>query len=224
MTCVTKAGVGSAWRRVACRRYAGSALSVASAKLCPVSTSISCNELLREQFTWHWQAQARPRLSGLTDTEYLWEPVPGAWNVRPRGTGSAPLQGGSGEVTIDFAAPAPVPAPVTTIAWRIGHLVVGCLAMRNASHFGGPPADYFSWRYAAGADEALDQLDTEVARWLAGVESLGEDGLTEPCGLAEGPYAELSMATLVLHIHRELIHHLAEIALLRDLYAHRTER
>ncbi len=29
------------------------------------------------------------------------------------------------------------------------------------------------------------------------------------------------MAALVLHIHRELIHHLAEIALLRDLYAHR---
>ena len=26
------------------------------------------------------------------------------------------------------------------------------------------------------------------------------------------------MADLVLHIHRELIHHLAEIALLRDLY------
>ena len=26
------------------------------------------------------------------------------------------------------------------------------------------------------------------------------------------------MVTLVLHIHRELIHHLAEIALLRDLY------
>ena len=26
------------------------------------------------------------------------------------------------------------------------------------------------------------------------------------------------MADLVLHIHRELIHHLAELALLRDLY------
>jgi len=26
---------------------------------------------------------------------------------------------------------------------------------------------------------------------------------------------------LVLHIHRELIHHLAEVSLLRDLYSHR---
>jgi hypothetical protein len=30
------------------------------------------------------------------------------------------------------------------------------------------------------------------------------------------------MAALVLHIHREAIHHGAEIALLRDLYAHQT--
>ena len=40
-------------------------------------------------------------------------------------------------------------------------------------------------------------------------------------GEAEGPYAEYSRATLVAHIHRELIHHLAEVALLRDLWAHR---
>ncbi len=198
-------------------------MSVASGKLALMSIPIVWNEQLREQFTWHWNAQARPRLDGLTDAEYLWEPVPGAWNVRPRGTGTAPIQGGSGEVIIDFAYPAPVPAPVTTIAWRIGHVVVGCLAARNASHFGGPPADYFSWRYAAGADEALAQLDAEVARWLAGVESLGEDGLAQPCGPAEGPYADLPMATLVLHINRELIHHLAEIAVLRDLYAHRMD-
>ena len=47
---------------------------------------------------------------------------------------------------------------------------------------------------------------------------LGADGLTRPCGPAEGPYAEASMAALVLHINREAIHHGAEVALLRDLY------
>jgi hypothetical protein len=35
------------------------------------------------------------------------------------------------------------------------------------------------------------------------------------------PYAGLSMAALVLHIHREVIHHGAEICLLRDLYLRR---
>ena len=43
-----------------------------------------------------------------------------------------------------------------------------------------------------------------------------------PCGPAEGPYADLPLAALVLHINREAIHHGAEIALLRDLYAHRS--
>ena len=49
------------------------------------------------------------------------------------------------------------------------------------------------------------------------------DGLAEPCGPAEGPWAERPRAELVLHINRELIHHGAEIALLRDLYAHRND-
>lgn len=32
------------------------------------------------------------------------------------------------------------------------------------------------------------------------------------------------MGALVLHINREVLHHGAEIALLRDLYAHRSTR
>jgi hypothetical protein len=42
-------------------------------------------------------------------------------------------------------------------------------------------------------------------------------GLARPCGPAE-PFPDAPMASLVLHINREVIHHGAEIALLRDLY------
>ncbi|SCL16076.1 DinB family protein [Micromonospora inyonensis] len=178
------------------------------------------NSLLREQIAWHWTNHLRPRLDGLTDDEYLWEPTPGCWNVRPRGTGTAPVRAGSGAMTIDFAFPEPDPAPVTTIAWRLGHVIVGVLAVRNAAHFGRAPTDYQSFEYAATAAGALAQLDTEYARWLAGVESLGGSGLARPCGQAEGPYAERPLAALVLHINRELIHHLSEVCLLRDLYPH----
>lgn len=180
----------------------------------------SQNSLLRDQIDWHWTHQVRPRLEGLTDDEYRWEPVPDAWSVRPRGTGTAPIQAGSGAMTIDFAFPEPDPPPFTTIAWRLGHVIVGVLAMRNASHFGRPPTDYDSFDYAETAQGALAQLDVEYATWLAGVESLGEEGLNRPCGEAEGPFAEDSLARLVLHIHRELIHHLSEVCLLRDLYLH----
>lgn len=121
-------------------------------------------------------------------------------------------------MTIEFAFPPPEPPPFTTIAWRIGHVIVGVLAVRNASHFGRTPTDYRSFDYAATAQEALNQLDAEYGAWMAGVESLGEECLYRPC--AEEGFEQDSMAQLVLHIHRELIHHLSEVCLLRDLYLH----
>jgi len=95
---------------------------------------------------------------------------------------------------------------------------MGCFGMRNAAHFGGAPVDYETFEYAGTAAEALRQLDDAYAQWIGGVRSLGAEGLTRPCGPAEGPFAEVPMAGLVLHIHREVLHHGAEIALLRDLY------
>ncbi len=177
-------------------------------------------EHLLEQFTWHWDTHARPRLAGLTDAEYFWEPAPGSWNVRPRGTGTAPMQVGAGAFTLDFAFPEPQPAPVTTIAWRLAHLLVGVFGARVASHFGGPPADYDTYDYPGTASDALARLDAVVGLWVDGVRGLDEEALGRPVGEAGGPWAAEPMVTLVLHIHREAIHHLAEIALLRDLRAH----
>jgi hypothetical protein len=108
---------------------------------------------------------------------------------------------------------------VTTIAWRIAHIVMGCFGARNAAHFGGPPVDYEKFDYAGTAAQALRQHDS-YAGWIAGVRGLDADGLARPCGPAEGPLAEYPMAALVLHINREVVHHGAEISLLRDLYLH----
>ena len=58
------------------------------------------------------------------------------------------------------------------------------------------------------------------ADWIAGVRSLDEAALAEPCG--EDGHEQDPMAALILHIHREVIHHGAEISLLRDLYAWRS--
>ncbi len=179
-------------------------------------------DTLLEQLTSHWDQQLRPRLEGLTDEEYLWEPVPGAWSVRPRGTSHAPVQAGVGAHTVDFAFPEPVPAPVTTIAWRLAHVVVGVLAVRNAAHAGGPPASYETWEYAGTAQEALAQLDREMTRWIDHVAGLGSEDLARPCGPAEGPWAEQPFATLVLVLTREVVHHGAEVCLLRDLHAARS--
>lgn len=175
---------------------------------------------LADQLDWHWRHQLRPRLDGLTDDEYLWEPVPGCWSIRSR-VGDSDGHGGGGHVA-DFVWPEPVPPPVTTIAWRLAHLIVGVFGARNASHFGGPARDYLTFDYAGTAAEALAQLDEAYVTWAGGVRGLDAEGLTRPCGPAEGPYAEYPMAALVLHINREVIHHGAEISLLRDLYQHRS--
>lgn len=164
-------------------------------------------ELLTDQLDFHWTHQLRPRLDGLTDDEYFWAPVPGCWTVHPDGG-------------IDFNYPPPDPEPFTTIAWRLAHVIVGVFAMRNHSHFGGPQADYQSWPYATDAATALRQLDDVYRHWIDGARALSSDDLDRPVGPAEGPWAEHPMAELVLHINREVIHHGAEIACIRDLYAH----
>lgn len=178
---------------------------------------IDWNAELRDQLEWHWEHQLRPRLAGLTDDEYFWEPVPGCWSIRRRGESTAPIAVGDGDFTMDYALPPREDEPVTTVAWRLAHLIVSIFAKRNGSHFGGPPAAYETFRYAGSADEALRQLDAGHAAWVAGVRSLSLDDLARPCGPAE-PFSDASMAALVLHINREVIHHGAEICLLRDLY------
>lgn len=188
-------------------------------------TVLNITAELVEQIDWHWRNQMRPRLNGLTDEEYFWEPVAGAWSVRRKVDSTVEAQPGGGDWTVDFAWPEPVPAPVTTIAWRLAHILVGVLGARFAGHFGGEPCDYYSYDYPTTADEALRRLDELYARWLAGISSWTAADLAVPVGNAEPPqYAEASRATLVLHINRELIHHFAEIALLRDLYANRPLR
>jgi len=186
------------------------------------TTAIDWTSELADQLDWHWQHHLRPRLDGLTDDEYRWEPVPGCWNLRPREEATAPMAAGLADTVADFAHPEPDPAPFTTIAWRMGHISVGVLGERVHSHFGGPAITYQTVDWPITADGGLAMLDAAYERWMAGVRHLDGDGLARPCGPAEGPFAEYPMAALVLHIHREVLHHGAELCLLRDLYAHTT--
>jgi hypothetical protein len=182
---------------------------------------ISWTRQHHDQLDWYWRTQFRRRLDGLDDEEYLWEPVAGCWSVRPRGESRAPRALGAGEYLIDESQADLDPAPVTTIAWRLSHLIVGCFAMRLDYHFGGPrvyrgvfTAGYAAHTYAATAEGALGQLDAVYSRWSEAVRNLSDDDLAQP----SGEIAEEPLSTLILHINREVMHHGGEIALLRDLY------
>jgi hypothetical protein len=172
-----------------------------------------------EQLTFHWEHHVRPRLEGLTDAELHWEPVPGCWGVRPRAEATTSHAAGSGDWVIDWEVPEPDPAPVTTIAWRLWHVIEGVLGGRASAHFGdGTGIDYAGREYRGDAAGTLAALDDAYERWITGVRAMGADEMDRAVGAHEGPYADHPMGTLVLHISRETIHHMAEVLTLRDLY------
>jgi hypothetical protein len=147
------------------------------------------------------------RLSGLTDAEYFWSPVAGAWTV---------YEGASGwTYQYEFAPPAP--APFTTIAWRLVHIAAD---------------NWIYWDYAFGtAAKTFPELpvpataESAVRAWRDSAEPISdwldsatEADLDEPRPNHLGP--DLPARQIVAVLLDEQTHHGAEIALLRDLYAH----
>ncbi|MFD0136359.1 DinB family protein [Streptomyces sp. NPDC059687] len=165
---------------------------------------------LSGQLTRHWEHQLRPRLSGLEDAEYLWEPTDNCWSLRARRDGT---------IAPDWAFPAPEPPPFTTIAWRMAH-IGQTLAQRADFHFGDRTLtlDRVPWPGLTAA-EGLAWIDRGYADWCAGLDSADDTLLSRysegPPGTLDGSYP---FADVILHINREVIHHGAEVALLRDLY------
>jgi hypothetical protein len=158
----------------------------------------------------------RQRIFGLTQAEYVWEPVVGMWSVRLGADGVWRVQ----RVARD--APDPVPAPVTTVAWRLWHIGSECLAEYTANGLGAWPlpgleVNGSDWFEHVG--DALDAVDTSWNAFRGGLGGLGEDGLWRPLGPGWGSYGSAPWVSLALHALDELSHHGAEIALLRDLHA-----
>jgi hypothetical protein len=171
----------------------------------------SVSRLLTGSFDEVWQRQ-RARLDGLTQDEYVWEPVDGCWTVHEI----------DGSWRVDEVPPEdPVPAPVTTIAWRMWHIASDCLCSYLRGGLGTWPLDVTGPGWYGEVDSAVAALDRSWEQFRAGLERLGDDGMWSPLGDEWGPYAPEPWAALVVHALDEVAHHGAEIGLLRDLYARR---
>jgi hypothetical protein len=160
--------------------------------------------------------RTRARLDGLSDAEYLWEPAPGSWTIRPRD---------HGRLAADWPLPRPGMEPFTTIAWRLWHLIdmygedraprwLDVPAQGPPIGFddpdGGPPAT---------AAHAVTLLERAHERWDAHLALADDERLGQPIGRVAGPeYAQRTRAAYVLHMLDEFIHHGSELALLRDLW------
>jgi hypothetical protein len=182
---------------------------------------INWDRILVDQLEFYWQAHLWPRLQGLTDEEYFWEPVEGCWSVRRGPDGSWRSD------PVDSDGPLDKAGPVTTIAWRIVHIAGYGLGSRANAFFGPPVSDenvtMFDDRFLprplpGTAADALAYLQRAYDSWVEGVVGLGEQGLAEPLGPRGAMFAAEPMAGLVTHLSREFMHHGGEICLLRDLY------
>jgi hypothetical protein len=162
-----------------------------------------------------WQ-RTRARLEGLTDDEYFWAPTPGCWTVRQRADGTW---------VADLALPPPDPAPFTTIAWRLWHLIDMYGEDRAPRWLDVPPQgtpiglDDPEGAPPATAAEAVALLERAHDRWEAHLALADDECLAQPVGSVAGPeYADRSRAAYVLHMLDEFVHHGAEVAQLRDLW------
>jgi hypothetical protein len=145
------------------------------------------------------------RLSGITDEEYLWEPVDGAWSARQRSDGSVVVDG-AGVREID-------PAPVTTIAWRLWHVAIDCFD-DYTRRFAGDSTDADP-TWTLDAVEAIGILRDKWAGYRAVV---ADRDWWDQLGPNWEYWSQHSIADMAMHASNELVHHAAEIALLRDLY------
>jgi uncharacterized damage-inducible protein DinB len=157
-----------------------------------------------------WQRH-RDRMASLTDEEYNWEPVPNCRTVRPVGDGTFRSDG--------HAEPDEAGHDFSTLSWRLSHIAALLAEDRNAVWLGRPPTAAQQPGDPGTAADALAALDAGYANWRAVLAGSTSESLTQPIGPVGGRFAQETRRAFVLHILDELIHHAAEAALLRDLYA-----
>jgi DinB superfamily len=149
------------------------------------------------------------RLDGITDPEFFWAPVIDMWTVHPWADGGA---------TIDYHLPAPDPAPVTTIAWRLVHIANGNWIYWE--HAFGPGertfTDLILPTSAEGARHYWHDSRAPITDWIEAADDADLDEL-RPSHLGDPRNAREVMTTLI----DEQTHHGAEIGLMRDLYLRR---
>ncbi|MDQ0791922.1 DinB family protein [Streptomyces sp. B1I3] len=192
---------------------------------------------LLEQFDWA-RERLTHRLTGpfvdsgsgtdvptaaMTDQEYLWEPVPDCWSVRRRSDGPGPgatLLTGTGDWGRDATPfPHPAPPPFTTLAWRLSHLSE-LLTLRADHTTGSHSLTRDDYRSAGDAAGAIAAFGSAADSWRTALLA-ADDTALDTAGHSTYPHGsdpEDPFVDVVWWVNQELLHHGAEIALLRDLY------
>ncbi|WP_434599779.1 DinB family protein [Streptomyces sp. A5-4] len=128
------------------------------------------------------------------------------------------------QILVHTGAPEPDKTPVTTIAWRLGHLH-SCFAGQWEWTFGERRQEpKLLVDFTPSASLALERLWALIDRWRDSVATVTDEQL-DMVGFSQYPYGsdpdDLYISVLA-GANLEFIHHMAEIALLRDLWRTRS--
>jgi hypothetical protein len=126
---------------------------------------------------------------------------------------------------MEYERPEPAPPPLRTIAWLVAHLLE-MLLMRHDYTLGSRSLDHQDLEWPATADAAVSALGQATDRWRS-VFDLVPAAELDQVGRSTYPHGldpNLPLVDILWWMNREYIHHTAEIAFLRDLYAWTRER
>lgn len=150
------------------------------------------------------------RLGGAEDREWTWEPGPGARTVRRV----------DGAWQHDPMGPFDGPPTVRALAWTAGHLAeMGLLRADWTTGTHSLEADGSPWPGTAA--EGMAFLRQGLAAWRQTLEEVDDDDL-DTVGRSAFPHGldpHLPLVDVVWWNTRELVHHAADLATVRDLYA-----
>ena len=155
----------------------------------------------------------RALVDRLTDEEFFWQPVPDCWTVR---------KDDRGHWGVDYPADAhPVPAPFTTIAWRLVH-VSECKVMYREYAFGAAKLTWPDIDSAHTAADAIAQLEYGQRLLVEDLAGLHDANLDEP-RLTNWGQRWPAWRVFWTMIDHDAVHG-GEIGALRDLYRLRSGR
>ncbi|GGK73863.1 DinB family protein [Streptomyces flaveus] len=168
----------------------------------------SQRDLLRWQFELTWSL-FEYHLERLEPEDFLWEPVPHCWTVRPNQEGTW---------VPDWADTEPEPVPVPTIGWLSWH--IGWWWSVSIDHAQGrTPRERTEITWPDDGRAAVEWLRGLRGDWLAVLDRLTDTELdaTAPFPWQNDP--EHTVAHMVTWVNAELMKNVTEIGQLRLLRA-----
>lgn len=162
-------------------------------------------QLLAAEMDEAW-ARLRSRLDGLDDDEFFWEPVAHPWTV---------FRDDAGRWTYHYEVPDPVPAPFTTIGWRLVHVAL-CKIMYHEWAFGPRAIDFTTVENPGDVASAIAMLEHGHALLI---EDLAAHTDAELDRMVLTNWGEAWPAWKIFWTMTDHdAHHGGEIGALRDLY------